>query len=74
MQEKMDQRTLKIHLQQLVQLEMAKQGSQAQQLLLQQAHQQQKLWEDQNLAIRVNSNIFKFYSVSMRLVRVNEAS
>ena len=60
MQEKMDQRTLKIHLQQLVQLEMAKQGSQAQQLLLQQAHQQQKLWEDQNLAIRVNSIISSF--------------
>ena len=50
----MDERALKIHLQQLVQLEMAKQGSQAQILLTQQAQQQQKLWEDQNMAIRVS--------------------
>ena len=53
-QQKMDPETIKVHLHDLVQLEMARQNTAAQILIRQQQQEQQKLWEDQNLAIRVS--------------------
>ena len=59
LQQRMDPEALKVHLNELVQLEMARQNSAAQLMLQQQQLQQQSLWEDQNLAIRVSCVIMR---------------